>query len=331
MRISVLGLGNWGTAIAYHLAVKGHEVLGWSVEADVVEGINRSHCNPKYLSHIQLSPALRATLDVDQACEHDVRLLVLPSEVLSRALPRVRVRADTVFVSAVKGIDCETVLTPLECARHFLPDCRETAVISGPGFAKDVAAGRPVGLVAASRNESTARRVADLFASESMRVYISTDPLGVELGGIVKNVIAIAAGACDGLGLGDSARAGLITRGLAEMMRLACAMGADAQTLAGLSGLGDLVLTCTCDSSRNRTVGVRLGRGEKLPEIVASLGSVAEGVKTTASVLKLAARHGVEMPICIEVDTVLKGEVSPREILQALISRPLKREFEGVK
>ena len=163
-----------------------------------------------------------------------------------------------------------------------------------------------------------------------MRVYVSTDPLGVELGGILKNVIAIAVGASDGLGLGDSARAGLITRGLAEMTRLACAMGADARTLAGLSGLGDLVLTCTCDSSRNRTVGMRLGRGEKLQEILSTLGSVAEGVKTTASVLKLAATYGVEMPITVQVDKLLRGETSPRESLQALISRPLKKELEGL-
>ena len=328
MRISVLGLGHWGTAIASHLAGKGFEVLGWSIEPEVVEGINRAHRNPKYLSQVELAAGLRATADLERTAGHDYMILVLPSEVLSRVLPKVPVRADTIFVSAVKGIDYESVLTPLECAQRFLPVLPELAVISGPGFAKDVAAGRVVGLVAASQREETARKVADLFSNEGMRVYTSTDPLGVELGGILKNVIAIAAGAVDGLELGDSARAGLITRGLAEMTRLACAMGADARTLSGLSGLGDLVLTCTCDNSRNRTVGFRLAKGESLNEIISSLGSVAEGVKNSASVLKLAEKYGVDMPISVQVDRILRGEVSPQQSLRALVSRPLKKELE---
>ena len=237
---------------------------------------------------------------------------------------------ECMVISGIKGIDAATGLTPLQCAERYLPPHCRRVVLSGPGFAKDIAAHRPAGLVAASVDEPATREAAELFRSDWMKIYLSADPLGVELGGIVKNVIAIAAGASDGLSFGDSARAGLITRGLAEMMRLASAMGADAQTLSGLSGLGDLVLPATCDASRNRTVGLRLGRGETLPHILESLGSVAEGVTAAPLVLKLAQRHGVEMPITEQVNSLLKGEISPLEMARALIGRPLKKEFYGI-
>ena len=331
MQIGVLGLGNWGTALAQHLAAKGCNVVGWSVEEDVVRGINADHRNVRYLPHIPLAAGLRATTDLDAAVvEADCLVLVLPSASLSQVLPRVKSRPHALVVSGIKGIDAASGLTPLQCVERWLPQACRRVVLSGPGFAKDIAAQRPAGLVAASHDEAAARETAEMFRSEWMKVYLSDDPLGVELGGIVKNVIAIAAGASDGLSLGDSARAGLITRGLAEMMRLAHAMGAKTQTLSGLSGLGDLVLTATCDASRNRTVGLRLGRGEQLQDIVASLGSTAEGVTTTPLVLKLAEAHAVDMPITAHVDRLLRGEISAAEMARALITRPLKREFYGV-
>lgn len=189
-------------------------------------------------------------------------------------------------------------------------------------------AGKPCGIVAASEKEETAKEVAELFLSDSMKVYPSTDPLGVELGGILKNVIALAVGVCDGIGLGDSARAGLVTRGLAEITRLAVAMGAKERTLSGLSGLGDLLMTSTCDTSRNRTVGLRLGRGESLQHIIDTLGSVAEGVKTTPLVMKLAEKYQVEMPISTQASRLIAGEVRPEEIVQILVTRPMRKEFE---
>jgi len=330
MQVGVLGLGNWGTALAQHLAMKGCSVIAWTREEHVVAGVNRDHRNPSYLPQIALSPDIEATGDIGAAARCPVVVLVLPSASLSEVLPALAIKPECLVISGIKGIDRASGLTPLQCVERYLPGRCRAVVLSGPGFAKDIAAQRPAGLVAASKDEGGAREAAELFRSDWMKVYVSSDPLGVELGGIVKNVIAIAAGASDGLMLGDSARAGLITRGLAEMMRLAAAMGADVQTLSGLSGLGDLVLTATCDASRNRTVGLRLGRGEGLSAIVENLGSVAEGVTTTPLVLRLAKEHGVEMPITEQVDLLLRGEITPTAMARALIARPLKKEFYGM-
>ena len=328
MEVSVLGLGHWGTAIANHLAFKGCQVVGWSIEEDVVAGINAEHRNCRYLSEVELSDSIRATSKLEEACSSPIIFLVLPSSVLAEVLPKVRVNEATILASGIKGINFKELLTPLQCAEKYMPVRPRLAVLSGPSFAKDVVIGKPVGLVAASKDESAAKEIATLFSCEWVKVYTSTDPLGVELGGIIKNVIAIAAGVSDGLGLGDSARAGLVTRGLAEMMRLIHAMGGDIRTVSGLSGLGDLVLTATCDTSRNRTVGLRLGQGEKLEDIISSLGSVAEGVKTAPLIVELAHRSQVEMPITLQVDSLLRGQITPGEMARNLITRPLKREFE---
>lgn len=325
--VAVIGLGNWGTALAQHLALKGFDVLGWSVDKPVVEGINNSHRNPLYLPHAELSPRLRATEKLEDVFERNVFVFAVPSKFMAQVLPALRLKPKSVFVSVVKGIDPKTLDTPLQLAAQSLPAEIPLVVLSGPSFAIDVVRQKPCGLVAASRDEQAARAVAELFSGDSMKVYTSHDPLGVELGGIVKNVIALAVGVADGMQLGDSARAGLITRGLAEMMRLAEAMGADVLTLSGLSGLGDLAMTATSDTSRNRTVGLRLGRGESLSSIVSSLGSVAEGVTTAPLVLELAKRHSVEMPITEQVDKLLKGERRPEELVRALVSRPIRKEF----
>ena len=325
--IAVLGLGNWGTALANHLAHRGFDVLGWCIEQDIPPGINFKHINPRYQSGVQLHPSLHATNSLDEAVSRRFVVLVVPSNHIASVASKLLLTAGSLVVSAVKGLESETLLTPLQFLNRALPQGVDTAVLSGPSFARDVAAGKPCGVVAAAQSETVARKVAEVFSGHGMRVYTSTDTIGVELGGVVKNVIALAVGVCDGLGLGDSARAGLITRGLAEMTRLAVAMGGDARTLAGLSGLGDLAMTATCDTSRNRTVGLRLGKGEKLADILKSLGSVAEAVHTTPLVLKLAAKHKVEMPISEEAAKILSAEISPQQMVENLLSRPLKREI----
>jgi glycerol-3-phosphate dehydrogenase (NAD(P)+) len=325
--IAVLGLGNFGTALANHLARKGYEVLGWCKRPEMADSINRLNTNPDYLNSVQLSANLKATTDFSATLSADIVLLSFPSSALSEIVPRLKLRPDSIMVSAIKGLDRETLLTPLQYFRMHHPECGRIAALSGPSFARDIARQRPSGVVSASDDEAVAREVADLFSNEHMRVYSSGDTIGVEIGGVVKNVIALAAGVIDGMDLGDSARAGLITRGLAEMMRLAQAMGAQAMTLSGLSGLGDLIMTSTSELSRNRTVGLRLGRGEHLDHIVKTLGSVAEGVKTTALVVELAERYKVEMPITHHVRDLLEGRHSATEMVRSLLARPLKREF----
>lgn len=327
-QVGVVGLGNWGTALANHLAAKGLDVLGWCVEPDIIQSINTEHKNCRYLSHAKLCESLKATGDLSQVIERKTILVVLPSAIFASVVPKLTVAKDAVIISAIKGLDGATLLTPLQYFEKYGAPCRGRAVLSGPSFARDIVQHRPCGVVAASYDEAVALSTAELFRADWMKVYISTDPLGVELGGSVKNVIALAAGVCDGLELGDSARAGLITRGLAEMMRLASAMGADIRTLSGLSGLGDLVMTASCDTSRNRTVGLRLGRGEALDHILKTLGSVAEGVETTPHVVKLAAKYKVEMPITELVSKLLKAEITPHECVRELLNRPLKREWQ---
>lgn len=324
--ISVLGLGNWGTALANHLAVKGLDVLGWSIEPEIVTSVNSQHRNPNYLSNVKLSSGLRATGNLSDCLMSDYIVLVAPSKALGQIIPQLKVSSATIIISAVKGLETSTVLTPLQFAEKHMPGPCKLVVLSGPSFAKDVVVQKPCGVVAASRDEAAARATAELFTCDSMKVYLSSDPLGVELGGILKNVIALAVGISDGLGLGDSARAGLITRGLAEITRLAEAMGADVRTLSGLSGLGDLAMTATSDLSRNRTVGVRLGKGEKLDQIISSLGSVAEGVTTTPLVLKLAEQYKVNMPITEHVAQLLRGSMTAPEVVRALITRPIRKE-----
>lgn len=329
-QVTVLGLGNWGTAIANLLANNGFTVTGWTIEKEIAEGINTTHRNPIYLSEVELAGSIRATLDIEEALQNSFVVLVLPSAALPDVVPKIKVPADTVLVSAVKGFESNSITTPLQYCRANLPQICKLVVLSGPSFARDIVAGQPAGVVAASDDEQAARQVASVFTGNSLRVYLSSDPLGVELGGILKNVIALAAGVADGIDLGDSARAGLITRGLAEMMRLAKAMGAEVQTLAGLSGLGDLVMTASCNTSRNRTVGLRLGQGESMDHIIKTLGSVAEGVKTTPLVLALAKKYGVEMPISTQVARLINGEIAPEDFGKMYIGRPMKFEFEDL-
>lgn len=326
-QVGVIGLGNWGTALANHLAMKGLHVLGWCREESIQQSINQSNRNALFLSEVQLDPKLRATNTLAEVLSLPFVVLAVPSAVLSLLVPQLTLAEGSILISAVKGFEAKSLLTPLQFAKQALPQNTLLAVLSGPSFARDVVHKRPCGIVAASESAATARKVAKLFSSDSMKVFVSTDTIGVELGGIVKNVIALAAGVSDGLGFGDSARAGLITRGLAEIMRLATAMGGDMQTLAGLSGLGDLVMTASSATSRNYTVGYRLGKGEKLGVILQSLGSVAEGVTTTPLVIELASRHNVQMPITAHVQRLLTEDISAQDLVQSLLTTPLTREF----
>ena len=325
--VSVLGLGNWGTALAHHLAEKGIAVTGWSREPDVVISIRDSRRHPHCLKEFELSSNIHATGDLEQALAAQFIVLVTPSDALVEMVPAIARAEDAIVVSAVKGFEMQSRTTPLGYLARIAPQLNQTVAFSGPSFAHDVTSGKPCGIVAASRNSSAAAQVAQLFSGRSMKVYTSDDPIGVELGGAVKNVIAVAAGVSDGLDLGDSARAGLITRGLAEMMRLAHALGAKRETLAGLSGLGDLSMTATSSQSRNRTVGYRLGRGEKLQEIIQSLGSVAEGVRSAPIVEALALEHKVDMPIVHAVGKLLRSEFGAHELARELVARPTKAEF----
>lgn len=325
--VSVLGLGNWGTALAQHLAEKGVEVIGWSRESEIVESISKFRTHPYALKEFKLSPKIQVTLDLELALNSKIIVLVTPSDALVQMVPHLARTKDTIIVSAVKGFEFESKQTPLGYIKLIAPHLSQTVAFSGPSFAHDVMAAKPCGIVAASQDPKAAQTVAELFSGRSMKVYTSSDTLGVELGGAVKNVIAVAAGVSDGLMLGDSARAGLITRGLAEMTRLAQALGAKRETLSGLSGLGDLSMTATSTQSRNHTVGYRLGRSEKLEYIISTLGSVAEGVRSAPIVEALAAQHNIEMPIVCGVGKLLRGEIGAEELVRELVSRPIKAEF----
>ncbi|MCB0317771.1 MAG: NAD(P)-dependent glycerol-3-phosphate dehydrogenase [Bdellovibrionales bacterium] len=325
--IAVIGLGNWGTALANHLAMKGLNVLAWSIDEGVADSINNQHINPLFQSEILLDSKLRATENLDEVLNCEYVLLVLPSKALSEIIPKLNLQSNTCLISAVKGLEIESKSTPLSYADQYLPNKCKLAVISGPSFAIDLVSGKPVSVVAASNDEITANQVAKLFSNEWLKAYISTDVIGVELGGILKNIIAVAAGVADGMGLGESARAAVITRGLAEMTKLGVALGAQKETFFGLSGLGDLVLTASCDTSRNRTVGLRLGAGEKADHIVKTLGSVAEGLRTAPIVLEIAKEKGIEVPITEQVNLLIQGRVSPEDMVKNLVTRPLKKEF----
>lgn len=326
--IAVIGVGAWGSALAQHLASNGQSVIAWCRNKQRAAEISTTRRYVHLKNPLPLHSGVTITDDIRQCLGADIFVIATPARFLSEVVTSLGALQGKCIVSAMKGMEPGLELTPLQfCARaSTLSECR-FSVISGPSFSSDVINGRPVSLVAAAGEEETAQRVAVLFMSSAMRVYTSTDPLGVELGGIVKNIIAIAAGVSDSLGYGPSARAGLITRGLAEMKRLALALGAKDKTLSGLSGLGDLIMTATDDQSRNRSVGLRLGRGELLPSILSTLGSEAEGPIAAPCVLNLGVRHGVEMPITHGVVRLLRAEIDAETLAKGLLSRPMKSEF----
>ena len=330
-RLAVLGGGAWGTALADLLARKEafEAVTLWAREPEVVDSVNREHANHLFLPGATLAPSLRAhgdpTVTVRDA---DVVVSAAPShavrEVMARAAPALARGALVVSVS--KGLEPDRLQTMSCVLREVLPRGSGIAVLSGPSFALEVYARQATAVVAAAADHTVAQRVQQVFSTSYFRVYSATDVVGVELGGALKNVIALAAGILEGLGGGHNTRAALITRGLAEITRLGLALGADVTTFAGLAGLGDLVLTATGPLSRNHALGIELGQGKRLADALAGRASVAEGVNTARSAVALAARHGVELPIAQEVSAVLFQGKPPRQALADLMERELKAE-----
>ncbi|HUE97114.1 MAG TPA: NAD(P)H-dependent glycerol-3-phosphate dehydrogenase [Longimicrobiaceae bacterium] len=330
---AVIGAGSWGTALANLLAKKGVETIVWSYEPEVAEGIEREHRNPIYLSEAPLDPRLRATATIGEAVRGaSVVVSVSPSHtvrgVMKQAAPLLE--GDVLVVSASKGIEEDSLETMDGVLGEVLPAAaaRRTAFLSGPSFALEVAQEQPTAVTMASRSHEAAEAAQALFQTDYFRVYTTEDVTGVELGGSVKNVMAIAAGAVAGLGLGHNTMAALITRGLAEMTRLGTTLGANPLTFAGLAGMGDLILTCTGGLSRNRSVGIGLGQGRTLEEILAEMKMVAEGVRTTRSTRDLARRVGVEMPIVEEVYAILFEDRPARLAVENLMLREPKAERE---
>jgi len=332
MQIAVVGAGSWGTALAKTLADKGHPVTLWDRSAESLARIEAERENARYLPGARLPPGLRTEADLAEAVSRkEMVLAVVPShamrEVMARAAPAID--GGAIVVSASKGIENGTLATMDEVLGEVLSEAiaRRAVFLSGPSFAKEVGQRLPTAVVVASRSHEAAEAIQAAFAGDRFRVYTSDDVPGVEIGGALKNVMAIAAGIADGLGFGHNSRAALITRGLAEISRLAVRRGANPLTLAGLAGLGDLVLTCTGDLSRNRTVGLELGRGRTLDEVLASMQQVAEGVKTTRSARDLGRRLGVDLPITEMVYAILYEGRPAAEAVVALLSRPAKAEL----
>jgi glycerol-3-phosphate dehydrogenase (NAD(P)+) len=331
--VTVLGSGSWGTALAIQLARTGHDVRLWARNAELAASIAATRQNATYLPGIPVPPNVAPTADLAAACAGSEMLLFVCPSTGVRAMATAiggLIKERPLVVSATKGVEQESLLTMSAVLDQVLVGNAgpPAAVLSGPSFAHEVAKGMPTAVTAAARDLEIAEDVQGLFTGPTFRVYTSTDVIGVEIGGAVKNVIAVAAGVSDGLGFGTNARAALITRGLAEMGRLASQLGAERLTLAGLSGMGDLVLTCTGDLSRNRTVGLRLGRGERLADIVASMKEVAEGVRNTRSVRDLARSVGVEMPITEQMYLLLYEDKPPRQVGIDLMTRGLRRETD---
>jgi len=330
--ISVIGAGSWGTALAHMLGSKGCAVRLWAHEEEIARGIRENRCNPVFLSGVELPATVTSTSSLPEAVERaGVILCVVPTQFIRATFRRVlsHVADGACVVTASKGIEKKTLLTPAGIFRELCGNDIRLGVLSGPSFAKEVAARKPTAVTLAVSDGSVSRKLQELFSASYFRVYTHHDLIGAELGGALKNVMAIAAGISDGMGLGHSARAALITRGLAEMIRFGVTVGADATTFSGLSGLGDLVLTCAGDLSRNRSVGVELGRGRSLKEILGEMRMVAEGVATARSAFDLAQKWKVEMPIVTEVYRVLYKRRSPVAAVNELMSRTPKSEFHG--
>jgi glycerol-3-phosphate dehydrogenase (NAD(P)+) len=325
--LAIIGGGSWGTALAIILAPRFPRVRLWVYEADLAARMSATRENDVYLPGCRLPSYVEVVNQLPEALNGaEIVLSAIPSHLVrglyQQMLPFLN--ESMVFVSATKGLENGTLLRMSEVIQEVLP--ARVAVISGPTFAVEVARFEPTALVVASTESALSECVQTAFSGPTFRLYANSDTIGVEIGGSVKNVVAIGAGVLHGLGLGHNALAALITRGLAEITRLAVAMGGTAQTLAGLAGLGDLVLTCSGDLSRNRMVGVELAHGRKLEEIVSSMRMVAEGIKTTNAVADLAKRHSVEMPICEQMFRMLQFGKSPREAIQRLMDRSLKGE-----
>jgi glycerol-3-phosphate dehydrogenase (NAD(P)+) len=326
-RAGVIGGGAWGTALAQVCARAGLETTLWAREADVVAAVNASHENSSFLPGIELDPAIRATGDFADLTASDIVLAVAPAQHLRATLTAFapHVRPDLQILLCAKGVEQGSLKLMTEVLAETIPKAAP-AVLSGPSFAGEVARGLPTAVTLACPDEGCARDLAELIATPTFRPYFATDMIGAEAGGAVKNVLAIACGIVEGRALGRSAHAALITRGFSELTRLAVALGGEAETVAGLCGLGDLVLTCSSPQSRNMSVGLALGRGQTLDEALAGKLSVAEGVASAPAVRQLARKLGVDVPICEATAAILAGEVGVDEAIRGLLSRPLREE-----
>lgn len=325
MKVGVLGSGAWGTALALELNEGGHDVVVWGHNPVHVREINESGANARYLPGISLPAAIEFTSDLQRAVDQATFIVMAtPSKALRETAAKLEGYSGTV-VSVTKGIEHNTGLTMGQILQQQAPRAR-VAVLSGPTFAPEVARRMPSAAVAASANEEAALQTQELFHRPSFRVYTNRDVIGVELGGALKNVIAIAAGVCDGLGFGDNSKAALVTRALAEMSRVGMACGAKARTFSGLSGLGDLTVTCFSKQSRNRALGERIGKGENISDILPTLSSVAEGYPTAKSAAQLADKLQVDAPIIRQMHAILYKDKSPAEALRDLVTRDSKSE-----
>ena len=334
IKIGVIGAGSWGTTLANLLAGKGYGVDLWVREENVYNQIKEKRINQVFLPNMKLVPQLNPVRTFQEALEEkDLILFVVPSHVFREVLNNVKphLKKGMSLMTATKGIENDTLMTMSQVTESILPAeyTVNFAYLAGPSFAKEVIKKYPTAVTIACRDMVHAEWLQRIFYTEYFRVYISQDLIGVELSGAIKNVIAIAAGTADGLNFGHNARAALITRGLAEITRLGVAMGANPLTFAGLSGMGDLVLTCTGDLSRNRTVGLKIGKGMKLDEIISGMNMVAEGVKTSISAYQLAEKMGVDMPITVQVHDILYRGKDPKEAVREVMTRELKRELEN--
>lgn len=330
-KCAVIGAGSWGTTLAHLLADNGHQTILWAYETELVERMRASRENDLYLPGFKLAEGLSFTADFAEAVRGaEMVLLVCPSQVMRSVLTGLvdQLEPGVLLVSAAKGIENDSLMLMSELIEDLLPAAlrKRVGFLSGPSFAREVVGRVPTAVVAAASDFSVAEEIQQIFTTDYFRVYTHDDIIGVELGGAMKNVIALAAGVSDGLGFGYNSRAALITRGLAEMTRLGIALGGAAPTFAGLSGMGDLVLTCTGDLSRNRTVGIELGKGKKLTEIMAGMQMVAEGVKTTLSAYQLAQRLRVDAPIIEQMYLILYEDKDPRQAVTDLMLRDLRPE-----
>ena len=328
--ISLFGAGSWGTALAVHLAESGRSVTLWARRAEAVARMERTGRNSAYLPDVSLPNDLTVTDDLEAAAgASDLWGIAVPSQHLREVAVRLRsvVEGQPTVVSLAKGIENDSLMTMSQVLEAELGDrVGPIGVLYGPSHAEEVAKGHPTTVVAAAPTDPAAERVQDAFMTERLRVYVNTDVIGVEIGGSAKNVLAIAAGISDGVGYGDNAKAALVTRGIAEIRRLGLALGAQPQTFAGLAGIGDLVVTCMSEHSRNRHLGQRIGEGMTLEEVLDEMNMVAEGVRTTQSIHDLAQRHDIEMPITEAVYAILFKDRRPRQMVDELMTRSAKRE-----
>ncbi len=333
-KISIIGAGSWGTALAVHLAENFRQISLWVHEKDLCDALIRTRENTWFLPGYHLPDNVLPTTSLQSCVQgQSLILLVVPTHVLRQVLSQIKpfIAKNCLLISASKGIENDTLFTSHQIIQDVLQTNNPTATISGPTFAKEVASGVPSALVASAETLATAKQVQEIFATDKMKVFSSSDLIGVEIGGALKNVIAIATGICDGLGLGCNTRAALITRGLVEISRIGTELGAKPETFYGLTGLGDLVLTCTGDLSRNRQLGIQLGKGKPLKEITENMKMVAEGVLTVKSAHSLIKKFNVQAAIMEETYRVLHEDKSPSQALEDLMKVEISTEFAGVK